>query len=139
MPWLYDTHTGLVEHQNEAEYLLDQPGNALGSGLVNLGIPDSDTMAQAVAASQAYVKAHGGTTPTTSNATANKNAESTIEGAIPGLSQVGDFFDALTQRNTWIRVAKILVGGVLVIIGLAHISGAGNAVATVAKKVPLPV
>lgn len=58
---------------------------------------------------------------------------------IPGVAQAGDFFGALTQKNTWIRVGKIAIGGLLLIIGLAHITGAGNAVATAARKVPVPV
>lgn len=62
-----------------------------------------------------------------------------LENAIPGLAQVGDLFGALTQANTWIRVAKVVFGGVLLIIGIAHITGAGNAVASAARKVPLPI
>lgn len=46
---------------------------------------------------------------------------------------------ALANKNTWIRVAKVIVGGVLLIVGLVHITGADNAVATAARKVPLPV
>jgi len=61
------------------------------------------------------------------------------QNVIPGLAQIGDFFGALTQSSTWIRVAKVIVGGVLLIIGLAHMTGAGNAIAAVARKVPLPV
>jgi hypothetical protein len=142
MPWLYNTHTGDVEHQNEAEWLLDEPEASL-VGLVNLNIPDSDTTAQAVAAAQAYVKAHGGTTPTTSTAQANANANSTVESgitnAIPGLAQLGDFFSALSQKNTWIRVGKVLIGATLIIVGLSHMTGASNAVSTVARKAPLPI
>lgn len=58
---------------------------------------------------------------------------------LSGLDAIGAFFNKLGEANTWIRVAKVLVGGVLLIIGLAHMTGAGNAVATTARKVPLPV
>ena len=61
---------------------------------------------------------------------------STAANAIPGLS---DFFTALTDSNTWIRAAKVIVGGVLLIVGLVHITGADNALASAARKVPLPV
>jgi hypothetical protein len=61
------------------------------------------------------------------------------QNAIPGLSQIGDFFGALTQSSTWIRVAKVAVGGLLLVIGLVHITGADNALASAARKVPLPV
>lgn len=46
---------------------------------------------------------------------------------------------ALTARNLWIRVAKVVIGGALVLIGLAHMTGASNAVAVAARKAPLPV
>jgi len=38
-----------------------------------------------------------------------------------------------------IRAAKVIIGGVLLIIGLAHITGAGNAVASAARRIPVPV
>jgi hypothetical protein len=61
---------------------------------------------------------------------------STAANAIPGLSQ---FFNALTQINTWIRVAKVIIGGTLLIISLAHMTGAENAVASAARKTSLPI
>ena len=45
----------------------------------------------------------------------------------------------LTTAALWIRVAKIVVGGALLLIGVAHMTGASNAVASAARKVPLPV
>jgi hypothetical protein len=56
-----------------------------------------------------------------------------------GVNAIGDFFKLLADKNLWIRAAKILVGGVLVIVGLAHMTGADNAVASAARKVPLPI
>lgn len=58
---------------------------------------------------------------------------------IPGLPAIGDFFSRLTEAATWIRIAKVVAGGVLLIVGLVHITGADNSVANVARKVPLPV
>jgi hypothetical protein len=46
---------------------------------------------------------------------------------------------ALTSKNLWVRVGKVVIGGALVIIGLAHMTGASGAVATIARKAPLPV
>lgn len=46
---------------------------------------------------------------------------------------------ALTSKNTWIRVAKVVIGGALLIIGLAHITGADNVIANTARKVPVIV
>lgn len=71
--------------------------------------------------------------------TATSTEVSTPDVSLPGLSQVGDFFQRLTQGNTWIRVAKVIVGGMLLIVGLVHITGVDNAVASIARKVPVPV
>jgi hypothetical protein len=36
---------------------------------------------------------------------------------LPGLAQIGDFFDTLTQASTWERVGLWVLGAVFVIIG----------------------
>ena len=78
----------------------------------------------------------------TSEAAANAQSTET-EGQIPdplsGVDAIGAFFNSLGEAATWIRVAKVLVGGVLLLIGLAHMTGADNAVASAARKVPLPI
>lgn len=70
---------------------------------------------------------------------ASGEPQGAVENAIPGLVQIGDFFGALTSANTWIRAAKVIVGGTLLIIGIAHMTGSDQAVAQVARKVPLPI
>lgn len=55
------------------------------------------------------------------------------------LAGISSFFAALTQANTWIRVSKVIIGGILLIVGLAHITGADNTVSIAARKVPLPI
>ena len=67
------------------------------------------------------------------------NAAQNATGVLGIPASIGSFFSALGQSNTWIRVAKVVIGGVLLIVGLVHITGADNAVATYARKVPLPV
>lgn len=51
-----------------------------------------------------------------------------------GLGSVVDFLQGLTSANLWIRVAKVLVGGVMLIVGLAKITGADKAIGGVASK-----
>jgi hypothetical protein len=63
----------------------------------------------------------------------------TTSNPLAGLAAIGQFFTSLGEVNTWIRVAKVLAGGLLLVIGLVHITGADNAIATAARKVPLPV
>jgi hypothetical protein len=74
-----------------------------------------------------------------SSATAEATSTEVSAPSIPGLAQVGDFFGALTQSATWIRVAKVIVGGLLLVIGLVHITGISGAAADTARKVPLPI
>jgi hypothetical protein len=62
-----------------------------------------------------------------------------LSNPLDALAAIGDFFTRLTDASTWIRVGKVVIGGLLLIIGIVHITGAENAVATAARKVPLPI
>lgn len=62
--------------------------------------------------------------------------------SIPGVSEteaIENFLALLSAKNTWIRVAKIVIGGAMILIGLSHITGADNAIASAARKVPVIV
>ena len=74
--------------------------------------------------------------PNPANDAVNATENSTSLG---GLAQIGAFFGALTQANTWIRVIKIVFGGALMLFGLTHMTGADNAVAQTVKRIPLPI
>jgi hypothetical protein len=84
------------------------------------------------------------------NEPANKNQPGPIPGTtvspggginasnpLSGLAAIGDFFGRLSEGNTWIRVGKVAVGGALLMIGLAHMTGAENKVAQIARSVPI--
>lgn len=61
---------------------------------------------------------------------------------LSGLAAIGAFFNTLNHvsgKALLIRGTKIVVGGLLLIIGLVHITGAGGAVADAARKVPVPI
>jgi hypothetical protein len=73
----------------------------------------------------------------TGQATARGSASS--NSPLAGLAAIGDFFSRLTEKNTWLRAVKILAGGMLIIIGMAHMTGADNAVAAAARKIPVIV
>jgi hypothetical protein len=75
----------------------------------------------------------------TNPATAVSAATTGIENSIPGVAQIGGLATSLGQTNTWLRVAKVVIGGALLMIGIAHMTGASNAVFTVARNVPVPV
>lgn len=144
MPWLYDTKTGEVAHQNGAEADLQEASNLFGpvtgqGEVVNLGIPDSDTQAQAIAAAQKYAAAHpGSTAPTANSATTGDATASTAVGSTTAaLGDIANFFGDFTQANTWIRVAKVVTGALLIIVGAAHLTGADKAAGKAAKVAPL--
>jgi hypothetical protein len=50
-----------------------------------------------------------------------------ITNPLDWLSNVGQFFSALTQRNTWERIIKVLIGAELVIAGLIKLTGTDKA------------
>lgn len=52
---------------------------------------------------------------------------------------LASLLSALTSKATWVRVAKVIVGGGLLLIGIAHMTGASDAVSTAARKVPVIV
>lgn len=69
-----------------------------------------------------------------------KKAAGDVAGAIgndTGITAVGDFVKGLAQPNLWIRIAKITVGSVILIVGLAKLTGAGGVAAKAVKYAPL--
>lgn len=58
---------------------------------------------------------------------------------LSGIDAVGNFFNNLGKSSTWLRVAKIVGGGALLLIGISHLTGMENKVGEVARNVPIPV
>jgi hypothetical protein len=50
---------------------------------------------------------------------------------------IGSFLGDLTSASLWIRAAKIIGGGAILLIGVAKLSGAGGIAAKVVKAAPL--
>lgn len=133
--WYYNTESGELTNGNNIENLANNLFGGLGWHELNISGSATETQA----AAEAKKEFPTGKAPTTSIATGVANAAPDVANSIPGLSQIGDFFSALAQKNTWIRVLKVVVGGTLVIVGLAHMTGASNAVAETARKIPIIV
>lgn len=68
-----------------------------------------------------------------------QNPATAAAGQLTGLAAIGDFFQRLTQANTWVRLAKVIIGGSLLIFGLVHMTGADSAAARAVKMIPLPI
>ena len=132
------------------------PGN--GSNTGPLGIPpggpwfvfgatgniqrQSNPLAAAGLANSGWT---GFPTQALAKAFASKGIAGSAKAAIPnplgGVAAIGDFFNRLTQANTWVRVGEVAAGILLVYLGLnATMKGtaAGNAVQSAtgtAKKI----
>lgn len=68
--------------------------------------------------------------------TAGADAAQNAAPAAPNI--IGDI-TGFHGSNFVIRAAKVIIGGTLVIVGLAHMSGADNSIAQAARKIPLPM
>ena len=63
-----------------------------------------------------------------------------IGNPLHGIEAIGNFFNKLGQAATWKRIAEVLLGAALVIIGIAKLAGgtpAGKAAAGIAAKAAL--
>jgi hypothetical protein len=56
-----------------------------------------------------------------------------------GLADIGKFFARLGQRATWVRIVKVIAGGILIIAGLARLAqpGAEKLASNLPKVIPV--
>ena len=65
-------------------------------------------------------------------AAAGKKAQSAVPG-LGGVAAIGDFFSRLSEPNTWIRVAEVGIGVVILVVALkAMFPGTASAAGSVA-------
>jgi hypothetical protein len=60
-----------------------------------------------------------------------------IGAAVGAAESVGDFLGKLGERNTWLRVLKVVIGVVLVIVGLVQLTHADKLIGPAAKAAVL--
>ena len=130
MPWFYNSHSGEITH---ASVLTEAPYIALlhaGIGWHELPVPDSASLATAEAAA----KRIGGASPTTSIPKGFGNAATSVAGG--GIQGLGKIVNAITSRQTLIRLAEGIAGIALIIVAvdkLASGTAAGKMAHTAAK------
>jgi hypothetical protein len=139
--WYYNTESGELTHSASGlsgffTTLGFESEQAFGgAGWHELNIPGTDTEAQAAAA--AVKEFPGGKAPTTSVA---KGTENTVP-AVSDATGINNFLSALGSASLWIRVAKVAVGGAVLITGLVKLTGidktAGGIAAKAVKAAPL--
>jgi hypothetical protein len=109
--------------------------------LFAVGYPGYATQAQAAAkpynanvaqnAAMAQIKAESDIVGGSQNAPAAIG--SGVSSVSSGINAVGDFFNRLSEGNTWLRIAEATLGIVLIAIALGKITGVDNGIKTVAK------
>ena len=52
---------------------------------------------------------------------------------------LSNLLGTLGSSAFWLRAAKVVLGGALLLIGLAHLTGADGAIMTAARRAPIPV
>jgi hypothetical protein len=119
--WYYDSLDGLVVHQNLAESLASAPFSYYHGPY---------------ATKQLALQHKGVSGPP---ATTNEPVSTQLSTAAGQVSGFGPLIQALTSRGTWIRVAEVIVGGGLILVGLNHLAGnpAGAAAKDAAKAAVL--
>jgi hypothetical protein len=138
MTWWYNTESGALTSAGTIQSFLQsfQGDIGISAGWHQLPVPATDTEAQAAAEAKKLYPT--GTAPTTSTAQQVVQEAGQIAGTsqvIPGLQQIGTFFGALAEGNTWIRVAEGLLGIILIAVGLARLTHAVPAATKIAGAV----
>lgn len=137
MSWFYNSYSGELTSASGAEAIAYQVAIHTGTGWHELSIPATDTEAQAAAAvSQEFPS---GAAPTTSLLGGEAQAATS---AVPGLTDIGDFFHRLTEGSTWVRVGEFLFAGILLYVGIKAVTSqtpVGNAAKVASNTVKKPV
>jgi hypothetical protein len=124
-----DTYT-LVEATTQAQY--DQ--------YHSLGYPEFNTQA----AAQSFINTRNNSLTLSPNPASAAVQAATGNDTAAGQSKgiLGDITAGITGfsgTNFVLRAVKVIIGGVLLLIGLAHITGADNQIMNAARKVPVVV
>lgn len=130
--WFYNDVSGTL---NRVPTLLEAPYLIPGTGWHELHISYNATLAQAKA--EAAKEFPTGATPGGGVAgnIAGQAAQATGGASfLAPLGDVGNFFHALTQSSTWVRVGEVALGGILIYVGARALSQGSSAVGAQARK-----
>ena len=127
MAVFYNDHSGAYHtaHQSlnpvaEADFLAYEA--LLHTGIGWHEYPDVAAMNAAVAAHPGWARPTSNLAKATGQAAGQAANAASKAAGLTGLAAIGDFFQRLSQANTWIRVGEVLLGLALIIIGLAKLA-----------------
>lgn len=89
------------------------------------------------AAAQKVVDAFNAQPNTNKLAKAGVTTAPNLPNPLTGVAAIGDFFSKLGQRNTWLRIGKVVVGLVLIIVGLVQLTHTQKLVKTAGEAAVL--
>lgn len=117
---------------------ISRPGGPRGPQQTNYVIEQAATRPLNTVAGPYSTKAEAQAWQTSANTAGNSpgSAVGGVTNAVgnaTGLTAIGDFFSRLTQANTWIRAAEVVLGVVLLAIGIARITDAVPAATRIAR------
>jgi hypothetical protein len=104
-----------------------------------IGQASAYTVIHATSAAQVYALQQDGGTPYPTKAAAQAQATASNRNVSQsgqtdsGINAIGDFMNKLSDGNVWIRVVEAILGGILIAVALAKLTGADNVIASAAK------
>lgn len=105
--------------------------NAVKNAVKNFGNP----VGQVVSGVQQANSASGNKIGNAVKGAANSAGQATGLGQVgTDISTISGFASALGNKTLWIRTGKVVIGGGLLLIGVAHITGADGKIAKTAIK-----
>lgn len=106
-------HASVVGPMNRAQFVqrYGNPPAVSGNGF--------PTKLQAAAAAAKYNNENHQTGSTVNDPSVFPNIKSPLTNPLSGVNAIGDFFNRLTQPNTWVRVGEVVAGVLLLYLGLS--------------------
>lgn len=102
------------------------------------GPPYNSYAAAAAAAAQFAKSGRAHALPGAGFGSIPPGAGPTLGNPLAGIADIGDFFHRLTEKQTWVRVGEVAVGGILLFAGVKALAS-GTTAGSVAKTATKPV
>ena len=141
MTWFYNSYSGKLVHEDPPApgYFVYQAALKTATGWHEVNVPPDASQADAQKAANAIPGGASAQNPNAPISSLLKNGQTQAGNkVVPGLgsaiTSVEGFLSTLGDKNTWIRVVKISLGGAILIVGLLHLTGADKAIGGIAAK-----
>lgn len=128
MPWFYNSYSGKLVHEDPPSpgYLIYEAALKTATGWHELGVADSATAAEAEAWVSAHIK--GGAAPSPDASVGQYASNAAGQAADKAGQAVAGTFHLTFGNDTGLlgRILKVGIGLILIIAGVAKMTGAGK-------------